>query len=400
MAGKSRTVLHALFLVLALGAAPAAHGADPPVRALEIIGSLVMQPQGGAVAGSVTDVFVDPVEHRVAALVLDIDGRSRVCAVQDIEFAGDASANQRRPLRMPEGCDKAGGMAASPAWRRASQIVAAHVRDPKDAVVGDVKDLYIEPATGRVTHALVDFVPAWFSGEGWAAVPIASLQPQGKGYVATFDPAVLRPSRPAKAAAPPPPRTVDVRLSKLLGRTVMDPDGKALGRVTGLGVDLARNVVATAEVQAADGKVECAVGAGGLALGPDALRAPVASLGADAGCGATPRAGSERLVRARALLAAGVRDDAGESVGRLRDVVVSLDSAKLHYLVADFDSGWVRDGDVVALPLRRVERDGKDLYVRARLMELQQRPVFPEDRLADVWSAPFASGMDKYLYGR
>jgi sporulation protein YlmC with PRC-barrel domain len=400
MSARCRTVLHAVCLVAALGAGEAASGADAPVRVMAIIGSLVMQPHGSGVAGSVTDVFIDPVEHRVVALALDVDGRPRICGVNEIDFAGEAAANQRRPLRMPESCGKGAGTTPAAVWRRASEVTAAHVRDRGDAVVGEVKDLYVDPASGRVTHALVDFVPAWFPAEGWAAVPMASLQPQGKGYLAAFDPAVLRPSQPAKAAPPAPPRAVDVRLSKLLGRTVMDPGGRALGRVTELEIDLDRGIVVMAQVQSAGGKVECAVGAGGLSLGPDALRAPATALTAEAGCGAARIPGDARRIEARALLAAGVRDEGGETVGRLRDVVVSLDTGKLHYLVADFDAGWVRDGDVVALPLRRVERDGKDLYVRASLMELQQRPVFPGERLADVWSPVFAKGMDKYLYGR
>jgi sporulation protein YlmC with PRC-barrel domain len=385
-------------LLASIACFASAVASDPPVRALEIVGTLVLQPRGTGIVGSVTDMYLDPAEHRIAALGITVDGRPRVCAVRTIEWAGEASATQRRPVRLPEGCEK-GGITAEPSWRRVSEITAAHVRDKGNAVVGDVKDLFVEPASGRVTFALVDFVPAWFSSEGWAAVPIASLEPDGQGYIAAFDPAVLRPAEKPKPQAPAAPARADVRLSKLVGRPVVGADGKPLGRVSALRIDVEGHRLASAEVESDGGKTECLVGAGGLALAADAFHAAGESLAGEPGCGAKAHRDA-RWVAARDLLAAGVRDDSGEEVGRIREVVVALDTAKVHYLVADFRSGWVRDGDVVALPTRPVERKDGRLYVHASLMELQGRPVFEEKRLADVWSPVFAKGMDKYLYGR
>ena len=397
MLAQARLALFSVAL-LSAGAATLA-GAATTLRALDLVGRPVLD-AGGAEAGTVTDLFVDPAGHRIAALALDLQGRERVCAAEKIGFAGADAAPEPRPLRVPEGCEQRGGMAAAPQWRRASDITKAKVHDRDDAVVGEVKDLFVDPATGRVTHVLVDFVPAWFASEGWAAVPIASLRPQGAGYLAAFDPEALRPAAASKRPAPPPPRAkVDARLSKLLGRSVVDPEGHVLGRVTGLGLDLQRNVIATARVEAGGTKIECVVGPRGLSLSEEAFGAPAAPLSAQPGCGPGALASAPALMRARELLAAGIRDEGGESVGRLRDVVVSLGTAKLHYLVADFDSGWVRDGDLVALPLRPVEREDGRPFVRAALMELQKRPLFPEKRLADVGAPAFAEGVHRYLYG-
>lgn len=380
--------------------------AAAPLRVTTLIGREVHD-AAGAVAGRVEDLFVDVGDRRVAALVLDLKGRPRVCGIREIAFADeDKPMEETRALRVPGGCDDVRGMAAKPEWRRASALATSAIRDRQQDAVGDVKDLFIDPASARVTHAVVDFDDAWYAAEGWVAVPMESLRlSEGAAFVAMFDRKDMRPSGAKGAApppAPPPVARADVRLSALIGRPLVGERGQ-VGRITELAVDTARDVIAF--VRVATGPVtmiECPVGPSAIILAPEVFRLPEgrAALEEIPGCGAIPElAGTGRYVLASELVKAAVKSESGERVGSLRDVVVELSNARLHYLVADFKGGWVQDGQLVALPLRPIERDNGKPAVRASLMELQRRPVFPEKRLADVWSPAFAKGMHQYLYG-
>ncbi len=59
--------------------------------------------------------------------------------------------------------------------RRVSQVIDADIKDASNQDVGEIEDLIVEPATGRIAYAVIDLNRAMRSGERYAAIPISKL---------------------------------------------------------------------------------------------------------------------------------------------------------------------------------------------------------------------------------
>jgi hypothetical protein len=85
-------------------------------------------------------------------------------------------------------------------------------------------------------------------------------------------------------------------------------------------------------------------------------------------------------------------DARGKDVGRVRDLVVNLGSAKVHYAVAEFDGAWVSPGHLVTVRLPK--DDGKvelNQLMGAMIFEPKSWPA------ADLNNEQYLGNIDKYL---
>jgi len=59
---------------------------------------------------------------------------------------------------------------------KASSIIGTGVIDPKDQSLGDIKEIVIDPASGRVAYAVVSFGGFLSMGEKLFAIPFSSFK--------------------------------------------------------------------------------------------------------------------------------------------------------------------------------------------------------------------------------
>ena len=90
-----------------------------------------------------------------------------------------------------------------------------------------------------------------------------------------------------------------------------------------------------------------------------------------------------RYVKASEVLDGAVKNAAQEDIGSIHDIVVNLDSGRLHYVVLEFDRAWTPDDRLVAMPIRAFDMENgnrMDLVYRASRAELAGAPSFDKNR--------------------
>jgi sporulation protein YlmC with PRC-barrel domain len=191
-----------------------------------------------------------------------------------------------------------------------------------------------------------------------------------------------RPQAAATTAASTPAapsNAYEVRMSKLIGMNVHDPDGRKLGDIKDVIVDMNSGRVHYAILSfggfldvgdklfaiplsrvRADGKrgLVLDIGKDELKSAPafeparwpdwktDAYRAEV-----DKRYGAGPAGPQARLRRASQVLKAEVRDANRADIGDIEDMVVDIRGSRVHYVVVEFDRAWNPNDKLVALPM-------------------------------------------------
>ena len=80
---------------------------------------------------------------------------------------------------------------------KASSIIGTSVVNPKDESLGDIKEIVIDPSTGRVAYAVVSFGGFLSMGEKLFAIPFSSFK-----YDVTKNHYVLDVSKERLKAAP------------------------------------------------------------------------------------------------------------------------------------------------------------------------------------------------------
>lgn len=193
----------------------------------------------------------------------------------------------------------------------------------------------------------------------------------------------------------------DARVSTWIGGAVRDETGRAIGRVTGVWLDLAgRQPAMVTVVPAAGGAtLMCHLGRGGLEVSgrsfitvssPPERAAPCAAAGKD-GRAVAP------FDSTKTLLGAPIKSSDGDDVGAVKDVVVHASTGRVHYLLAQFSPMWVQKGELTILPTRPLRHERDNVFMTADIMELQRLPMVQEDRVEDVSAPSFASAVDGYL---
>jgi sporulation protein YlmC with PRC-barrel domain len=405
-----------LWIMAAIAAVAAA--AQSPLQSTVVTGSPVVDAAGRNIA-QVADLVIDPAEGRVVSVVIALSdpaaaGRlvaiplpAQGAAYRDGKLVLDIAAPALREMpsfNMGE-LGAPGPAGEPPRHRRASEILAAEMRQKDGRDIGDIDDLLFRLDDAVVLGIAVKFDPKWLEMESDSllALPFSSAKPEGKDFVALFEPKDVRPSKglpgpaaaaPAQAApaAPPPPPPIDpeARLSRLVGAVVVDADGAAMGKVDDALVDMGSRrmthaLISLAPAGAAPRRVELAFPAAGLDWEPGKLTyiGDVSKLPSAEGASA---AGQQGVMRATELLKSKVADDTGQEVGSLEDVVVNLRSGQVHFAVAKFTPNWIQAGMLVGIPLRPLKplEDDKGLAMKFGLNELNRAYIFNASQWPDL----------------
>lgn len=418
-----------LGLIAGIAAAPAA--AQAPLQATVVMGSPVADAAGRNVA-QVADLVIDPAEARVVSVVIALSdpaaaGRlvaipmpAKGAAYRDGRLVLDATNAALRAMP-PFNVADLGAPGASgepPRHRRATDILAAEMRSRDGRDIGDIDDLLFRLDDAVVLGIAVKFDPAWLEMEsdGLLALPLSSARPEGKDFVALFEPKDVRPSKglpgpaaaapapAATAAAPaPPPIDPEARISRLVGAAMVDARGTPIGKVEDALVDMGTRrmthaVIALAQPGAPPRRVALAFPAAGLAWEPGKLTfiGDVSKLPSAHGARA---ANPQGTMRATELLEAKVADDTGKEVGSVEDVVVNLRSGQVHFAVAKFIPDWIQAGMLVAVPLRplRPLEDNKGLAMKFGLNELNKAYIFDGRQWPDFNNPQVRTTIDGYM---
>lgn len=220
-------------------------------RGRDLLGTQLKDP-AGAILGEVKDLMVDVTNGNVAAVVVAFDPKVRQdkgwvaipresVRYQSGGYVATFNLSDMRPAAQAEAERKRNEAAQAAAVtvdrdERVSQLIGRKIMDNGAKPAGDIADLLVDPASGRITHILVNA-----GGTPTAlALPVAGLQRQGEWLVLPAG-AVLAPAAPAATAK---------RASELMKRSLVDGRGKDVGKVRDIVVNLAKAQVryAVAEV--------------------------------------------------------------------------------------------------------------------------------------------------------
>lgn len=236
---------------------------------------------------------------------------------------------------------------------------------------------------------------------------------------------------PSPPAAQPAPAGEPVRASALLGRVIDNELGWRIGKIDDLVIDAhegsVKYVVLTAGTRFEAGDAELA-----LALPDERLEVAGERVTWHADLEAlrdlpwvrvqvqdTEEAARKRLASARALIGAPmVARDGGGRLGKVKDLVVDLKEAKMHFMVGDHDLSWREAGRMVALPAAEVRAqaragaDGGDgdgegdtsgpaiperVSVVVDRGELEARPPFDDPRWPGLSNESWLQRMERLL---
>jgi sporulation protein YlmC with PRC-barrel domain len=193
----------------------------------------------------------------------------------------------------------------------------------------------------------------------------------------------------------------DARVSTWLGRAVKDDEGRTVGTVSDVWLDMSRREPAVLMVAPAGSgtALACRLGGAGLAPESGAFVLHTQPPEREAPCAASPRsfAAGASLESAQTLLGAPIESSDRDDVGRVKDVVVRGNGGRVHYLLAHFSPAWVQDGELTILPARALQRERDNVWIRADLGELQGLPMVRQDRIGDVSAPSFSTAVDRYL---
>lgn len=419
----------ALCLMAGLAATPAA--AQDTLQATVFMGSPVVDAAGRNVA-QVADFVIDPAEGRVVSVVIALSdpaaaGRlvaialpAKGAAYKDGKLVLDSTAAALRAMPSFNVAELGapGPAGEAPRQRSVTDILAAEMRQKDGRAIGDVDDLLFRLEDAVVLGIAVKFDPKWLEmeSEGLLALPLSSAKPEGKDFVALFEPKDVRPSKglpgPAAAAtaqaapkAPPAPPPIDpeARISRLVGAAVVDANGAAMGKVDDALVDLGsrrmtRALISLSQAGASPRRVELAFPAAGLDWEPGKLTY-IGDVSKLPSAGAPSAQGPQGVMRATELLKAKVADDTGKEVGSLEDVVVNLRSGQIHFAVAKFTPDWIQAGMLVAVPLRPLKplEDDKGLAMKFGLNELNKAYIFNAGQWPDLNNPQLRALLDGYM---
>lgn len=408
----------ALLLCLMAGFAATRAAAQDTLQATVFMGSPVVDTAGRNVA-QVADLVIDPAEGRVVSVVIALSDPAAAGRLVAIPLPAKGSAYRDNKLtldttgaalrEMPSfnvaELGAPGPAGERPRHRTVTDILAAEMRQKGGRDIGDIDDLLFRLDDAVVLGIAVKFDPKWLEmeSESLLALPFSSAKPEGKDFVALFEPKDVRPSKglpgPAAAAAAqaapqappaPPPIDPEARLSRLVGAVVVDGKGAAIGKVDDALVDMGSRrmthaLISLAPAGAAPRRVELAFPAAGLDWEPgkltyigDVSKLPTA--------GPAPAGNPQGAMRATELLKAKVADDTGQEVGSLEDVVVNLRSGQVHFAVAKFTPNWIQAGMLVGIPLRPLKplEDDKGLAMKFGLNELNKAYIFNAGQWPDL----------------
>jgi len=345
----------------------------------------------GAKLADIFDVVMDTEELRAAYLVVSVGMRVVPVPIPspDVAAAGGKVVLKLDRARL-EALPSLDMAALGPRYRRGRDMPGGELRDKQNEKIATVRDLVVNLVDGSVVNVVVEFDPKAWDKPGWVALPRSAVEPRGRDFVATFNLDDMRPASQAQAekkryeAAMAAAANVnrDERVTQLVGRKVIDAQGAAVGEIVDVALDTASGRATHLLVKGAGGNA----GALPLPVKDLARKDPAFVLPAGMQPGPAP-AGAKRATE---LLGKSLLDPRGKEVGKLRDIVVNLGTAKLHYAVAEFDPSWVAAGNVVTIRMPRED-------MKVELNALMGAMIFQGNAWPDINNPQFIANIDAYL---
>ncbi len=229
--------------------------------------------------------------------------------------------------------------AAAKAFRlmRASQLLGKNVENPEGENLGEIKDLVIDVNNERVFYAILEFGGFMGLGEKLFAYPVRSFNPTS----ANADKLVLNVDKEKLKAAPGFARD-------------SWPDwltyGKQVDQYYGETVKL-------------------------------------------------KTAPNQRLIRASELIGKDVDDRVGKDMGEIDDMVINMNSGKIHYAVLEFDQSWNLNDKLISLPLKSFTyiADNQDLTLNLDKEAIDTKRAYQKDSWPDINDQNYRVETDRYL---
>ncbi len=229
--------------------------------------------------------------------------------------------------------------AATKAFRlmRASQLLGKNVENTQGENLGEIKDLVIDVNNERVFYAILEFGGFLGLGEKLFAYPVRSFNQTS----ADTDKLVLNVDKEKLKAAPGFARD-------------SWPDwltyGKQVDKYYGETVKLK----------------------------------PMAN---------------QRLVRASELIGKDVNDRMGKDMGEIDDMVVNMNSGRIHYAVLEFDQSWNLNDKLISLPLRSFNyvAGDQDLMINIDRDSIDTKRAYQKDSWPDINDHNYRAETDRYL---
>ncbi|HLO64432.1 MAG TPA: PRC-barrel domain-containing protein [Azonexus sp.] len=110
---------------------------------------------------------------------------------------------------------------------------------------------------------------------------------------------------------------------------------------------------------------------------------------------------NQRLVRASELIGKNVDDSEGHHAGELKDLVVNLGNARVHYAVFDLDKAWSPNDKLVPVTLHTfnfpTDRSKKDIVLKVGRNDLDMSQGFDAGKWPDVSDPAYQRNIDSYL---
>ena len=113
----------------------------------------------------------------------------------------------------------------------------------------------------------------------------------------------------------------------------------------------------------------------------------------------TKSASTARFARATQILKGDVKDRSKNDIGDIEDMVVSVPTGQVRYVVLEFDRAWNPNNKLVAMPLKALkseDADGSDLVYQAERETLQTAPSFDKNQWPDLADGKFTSQVNRY----
>lgn len=109
---------------------------------------------------------------------------------------------------------------------------------------------------------------------------------------------------------------------------------------------------------------------------------------------------NQRLVRASELIGKNIDDRDGHHAGELKDLVVNLGNARVHYAIFDLDKAWSPNDKLVPVALNTFNfptDHSKDILLKVSRSDLDMSQGFDAGKWPDVSDPAYQRSIDSYL---
>ncbi len=108
---------------------------------------------------------------------------------------------------------------------------------------------------------------------------------------------------------------------------------------------------------------------------------------------------NQKLVRASELIGKDVNDRTGKDMGEIDDMVVNMNSGRIHYAVLEFDQSWNLNDKLISMPLRAFNyvAGDKDLVLNIDKESIDTKRAYQKDSWPDINDDNYRVETDRYL---